>query len=150
MRDTQTLCAVLDQIAHGKVLEAADVLAQRLKALELAAEEGGWASAQYFELIPQDKGTLVSGDERHMLKREQESALRFTSTPQPTPWGGGGSSKGGWPVPGASWQGKEWWNPWNTNTYQPTWKGKGKGKDKGGKKGKTKDKSDSAHTTPPS
>ena len=141
------LCAVLDQIAHGKVLEAADVLAQRLKALEFAAEEGGWASAQYFELIPQDKGTLVSGDERHMLKRGQESALRFTSTPQPTPWGGGGSSKGGRPGPGASWQGKGWWNQ---NTYQPTRKGKGKGKDKGGKRGKTKDKSETTFATPPS
>ena len=126
------------------------MLAQRLKALELSAEEGGWASAPYFELIPQDKGTLVPGDERHMLKREQESALRFTSTPQPTPWGGGGSFKGGWPVPGASWQGKGWWNPWNQNTYQPTWKGKGKGKDKGGEKGKTNDKSETTFATPPS
>lgn len=149
LREMKTLCAVLDQIAHGKVLEAADVLAQRLKALELAAEEGGWASAQYLELIPQDKGTLVSGDERHMLKREQESALRLNSTPLPTPWGGGGSSKGGWPAPGASWQGKGWWNPWNTSHFQPTWKGKGKGKDKGGKKGKSKDKGDSAPTPPP-
>ena len=150
LREMKPLCAVLDQIAHGKVLEAADVVAQRLKALELAAEEGGWASAQYLELIPQDKGTLVSGDERHMPKRERESALRFTSTPQPTPWGGGGSSKGGWPGPGASWQAKGWWNPWNQNTYQPTWKDKGKGKDKGGKKGKTKDKSETTLATPPS
>ena len=110
---------------------------------------GGWASAQYLELIPQDKGTLVSGDERHMLKREQESALRLNSTPLPTPWGGGGSSKGGWPAPGASWQGKGWWNPWNTSHFQPTWKGKGKGKDKGGKKGKSKDKGDSAPPPPP-
>ena len=149
LREMKTLCAVLDQIAHGRVLEAADVLAQRLKALELAAEEGGWASAQYLELIPQDKGTLVSGDERHMLKREQESALRLNSTPLPTPWGGGSSSKGGWPAPGASWQGKGWWSPWNTSQFQPTWKGKGKGKDKGGKKGKSKDKGDSAPTPPP-
>jgi hypothetical protein len=149
LREMKTLCAVLDLIAHGKVLEAADVLAQRLKALELAAEEGGWASAQYLELIPQDKGTLVSGDERHMLKREQESALRLNSTPLPTPWGGGSSSKGGWPTPDASWQGKGWWSPWNTSQFQPTWKGKGKGKVKGGKKGKSKDKGDTATPPPP-
>ena len=131
----------LDQLAHGKMLEAADVLAQRLKAFELAAEEGGWAQAQYLELIPQDKGTLVSGDERHMLKQGQESALRLNPSNQTGQWNAGSSSRGSWPAPSGGWQGKGYWN--SRYPAHAPWKGKGKGQDKGAK-GKNKIKGEAA------
>ena len=56
---------------------AADVVAQRVKALERATVDGHWSSAQFLELIPPDSSTLLErGEEVYLAKKyllEQKS-----------------------------------------------------------------------------
>ena len=145
LREKKTLCAVLEQIAHGKVLEAADVLrSPEAEGPGARSGGGGLGLGPVLRAHHAGQGTLVPGDERRTLKREQGSALRLTSTPQPIPWGGWGSSNGGWPGPGASWQGKGWWNPWSQKTYVPAHvegqrKGQGQGRQEGQDQGQVRD-----------
>ena len=51
-RELRTLAEAIDFLVQGKVVEAGDILAQRFKAVELAATEGSWKIAQHMELIP--------------------------------------------------------------------------------------------------
>ena len=62
-REMRTLCLALGLLANHRIGEAADVLAQRTKALERSAVDGTWARACHLELIPSDGATLLDKDE---------------------------------------------------------------------------------------
>ena len=46
-RETRTLCAALDMLARKLPAHAADVLGQRLKAIEKSCHDGHWQAAQF-------------------------------------------------------------------------------------------------------
>ncbi len=70
MREMSTLSTVLDHLALGRVGQAADVITQRLKAVEVADKEGHWSRATFVELVPEDHATLVPRDEHHLMQKE--------------------------------------------------------------------------------
>ena len=70
-RELRTLAGALDLIAVGNPEKAADLLGQRLKALELVLSDQGWARAQYLELIPQEGAGLAEPEEQRMASKEQ-------------------------------------------------------------------------------
>eukprot|EP00435_Cladocopium_sp_Y103_P069901 s206_g34.t1 len=78
-RELRTLMVVLDLLAKKAPARAADIVAQRVKALERATAEGHWATAQFLELIPtenaglldRDEEVYLSGDESHPARPQQ-------------------------------------------------------------------------------
>ena len=68
-REFTTLAHVLDCIMQGRLPQAVDLLCQRWKALETAVSQGGWAQAQWLELIPSEDVTIVSELEARMLAK---------------------------------------------------------------------------------
>jgi hypothetical protein len=137
LREMQTICTVLDHLALGRVGEAGDVLAQRLKALEVANSDGHWRRAEHLELVTPETVSLVNRSELKLAQREEE-AERKVSQPNfyGKSWGNFEKGKGG-----NQWQ---HWDPKPKGQYKGDSKGKGqywmpkgKGKGKGkGQKGK--------------
>jgi len=128
LREMKTLATVLDHLALGQSQSAADVVAQRLKSVELAATDGNWERGQFLELVEQDTTTLVSQDEKLMISRELELKQKTAKGRHENSYGKG------WQNYDNVWQQGEW----NSNKGQ---KGnsssqKGSGKGKKGKKGK--------------
>ena len=70
-REIQTLSVVMGFLANGKYHRAADVLAQRLKALEQVVVEGGWEKAAFLELFEAPNTAVLSKDEELLLVKEQ-------------------------------------------------------------------------------
>ena len=64
----------MQQPAH-----AADVVAQRMKAVERATQEGNWNTAQHLELISPEQGGMLDRDEQVFVRREAslEQKLRL-------------------------------------------------------------------------
>ena len=83
LREMLTICTVLDHLAKGRNMAAADVLGQRLKAVEAAVVEGNWDRAQFLELTDPDGPLLAERAEQHMTAKEHESKMKL-------------SGKGGW------------------------------------------------------
>eukprot|EP00435_Cladocopium_sp_Y103_P041227 s979_g11.t1 len=111
LRELRTACAALDNIACGRGEVAADILSQRVKALELQLNDNGWQRAQFLELIAPEGAGLAEQDEQRMAARENALEQKMQNQLKPrTSWSGEGKGKGEYPH-------------------------KGKGK-KGGKKGK--------------
>ena len=113
LREIRTVAAALDQIACGQGEIAADILGQRLKALELQMNDGGWQRAQFLELIAPEGAGLAEQEEQRMAAKEQAieaKMLQLVHRPR-----------------GA-------WNP-NDGKGKGEGQNKGKGK-KGGKRGK--------------
>eukprot|EP00435_Cladocopium_sp_Y103_P027212 s1020_g6.t1 len=77
-REMRTIAKALDLIASGAQEEAADLLAQRMKALEMMIADQSWARAAHIELLPPEGATLVEADESWVATREhlQESKMR--------------------------------------------------------------------------
>ena len=69
-RELRTLCLVLDLLATQKHAEAADVVAQRVKAIDKALTDGGWTRAQFLELIPQEGASLLDRDEEVAVSKD--------------------------------------------------------------------------------
>lgn len=87
LREIRTLCVVLDLLAKKEGARAADVLAQRLKALEMALSEDDWKRAQHLELIPLEGSTLAEQDERMMTAKEVELEMKIRNrSDQPQGW----------------------------------------------------------------
>ena len=84
MREMATLCYILDHLAKGRNMAAADVAGQRLKAVEAAIVDGNWDRAQFLELVEPDGPLLAERQEQHMTARELELKQRLA--------GGWGSS----------------------------------------------------------
>ena len=149
-----TLLTTLDHLAGGRWQKAADIIAQRVKALEKHMQDDPtFAQARFLELVDADSTSLVSPDECELMmrNRKREMALATYVRPDPRPWGG---SKG-WKDWGKgkgqqkSWKGDIWEDPTQVaekgaapveNPFEASQSyGKSKGKDKG-KKGKGKGK----------
>ena len=121
-REMLTLSTALDHIAKGRRLQAADVLGQRLKAVEAAIVDGSWDRAQFLELVDPEGPLLAGRGEQHMSQREYDFQRRL-------------STRGGWTSSGPG----SWSNGGGGS------KGSGKGKDA---KGKSKGKKGSGKDTP--
>ncbi|CAE7461731.1 HYDIN [Symbiodinium sp. CCMP2592] len=62
LRELKTLCKTLDLVVEGEARRAADLLAQRVKAIEASLADDHWLKAQFLELVPRE-GSL-HGDRR--------------------------------------------------------------------------------------
>ena len=109
-RETRTLCRALDLLAVKEYGQAADLIAQRVKALERNMVDNHWDRAQWAELLPPEGTTLMDREEDQMLAQEESLQNRLRGK-------GGGYG----------------WQDWRSEKGS---KGKGKGKDKGKDKGK--------------
>ena len=80
-REALTLATALDSLLDGNVDGAADILTQRLKAVEQAAVDGGvWDRAQWFELLAPTAASLASREEVAGAAREQAADRRAWSS----------------------------------------------------------------------
>ena len=76
-RELRTIAKALDLVATGRHPEAADVLAQRYKALELQMADQTWARAQHLELLPPEGASLIDKDESLMATKEQSLDMKM-------------------------------------------------------------------------
>eukprot|EP00435_Cladocopium_sp_Y103_P054677 s172_g17.t2 len=116
-RELKVNATLLDLMVRGQGPEAADILAQRIKALEKSVSDGNqWRRARHLELVePEDVALVDQGEEDMMLREaEREDKVRLGSR-----WN---EEKGSWRK-GAG------------KTYQP---GDGRRKGQEGAKGKGK------------
>jgi hypothetical protein len=67
--EMRTLAAALDCLSKGEVLEAADILTQRFKALEVSHEDQAGERATLAEVVPEQRG-LVTEEERNRMNEE--------------------------------------------------------------------------------
>ena len=121
LREMYTVATALDHLALGRHRQAADLLTQRLKALELASSSGNWERAQFLELLEQDTAPLVDNAEAMMVCKEADFLRKLNKSAN--------SFNNDWSKPNAGWKPNAEWS---------TSKGKGKGKSKGKGKGKGK------------
>ena len=111
-RELRTLCTALDMLARGEPAHAADLITQRVKALEKATQDTHWGSAQYLELLSPEAGGLLDRAEEVYLNREYLLELKLKGMDKAAPRGQRSDQKGGQAEKGGK-KGKE--------------KGKGKG-----------------------
>lgn len=69
-RELKTLGLIMDHLSMSNPSRAADVVAQRIKALEKATIEGHWGQAQHIELLPPENTLLIEKDEETFAARE--------------------------------------------------------------------------------
>ncbi len=83
-RELKTLTKVLDSLARGDPAGAADVVAQRVKALERASHEAHWGTAQYLELLPPENTTLLDRAEENFVTAQYlvEQKLKSYDNPE--------------------------------------------------------------------
>ena len=109
-RELRSWTSLLDLLARREYGRAADVAAQRVKALEQSVVDGGWHRAQFLELIQPEGASLLDRQEEAYLTREAEAAGRRAppmlalpawgeshpapGIPAPPKGGGKGKSKG--------------------------------------------------------
>jgi hypothetical protein len=111
LRELKTLCLALDLLTRGDRRAAADLLCQRVKAVERSLHDGSWTGAQYLELIAPDNAGLLDRDEELMLVKELElenKARAWASHAQrgTIPSSSQGSSVGFPPQQTQTWQGQ--------------------------------------------
>ena len=100
VRELKTLGVILDHLAVNQFAKAADVVSQRIKALERATHEKHWGAAQFLELLPPEGTMLLDRDEEMYLAREYLLDQRLKNYDQPKKWNperpgkGGGKEKG--------------------------------------------------------
>ena len=69
-RELQTVTSAIDRLAKGQVGHAADLLAQRLKAVAHSSEKpGDWNQARFCELSPPTEPSVLALAEQHMLRK---------------------------------------------------------------------------------
>eukprot|EP00971_Amphidinium_carterae_P301482 5990188-Amphidinium_carterae.1 len=90
LRELRTLARALDLLSRQKVGEAADLLAQRVKAVERATVDGHWTNAQLLELIDPEGALLLEKDESLALAKEIAATRKLANQT----WQGKGFSKG--------------------------------------------------------
>ena len=94
-RELRTLVVVLDHLARSAPARAADVVAQRMKALERATSEGSWGAAQYLELIPSEHAGLLDRDEELHITKELNLERKVRGYEPQKPKGGGKNDRRG-------------------------------------------------------
>lgn len=75
-QEVKTLLTVMDHLSAQRYNQAADVLAQRVKAIELAQESGAWETAKFLELVEDDGDPLADRDEQAMILQQ----MRFENS----------------------------------------------------------------------
>ena len=55
----------------GDTEKCADLISQRLKALEMTVHDQNWSHAQFLELIPLESAGLADAEEQRMASKEQ-------------------------------------------------------------------------------
>ena len=83
------LAEALDSLSDGDLAGLGDILMQRFKALELAAQEGSWSIARRLEITGPSELGLASTQERRMAATEELLQLRLQEAQMKV------SSKGG-------------------------------------------------------
>jgi hypothetical protein len=92
-RELKTLGSIMDQLAAGSPSKAADIVCQRIKAVERASHEGHWGSAQFLELLPPENSMLLGRDEEIFVTKEYLLDQKLKSYDRP-PGRGEGGGKG--------------------------------------------------------
>lgn len=77
LRELKTLAQCLDLMAQGEVGRGADLISQRVKAIERATVDNNGQSAQFLELLPPENATLLERDEEVYLAREVLTDLKI-------------------------------------------------------------------------
>ena len=86
-RELRVLTEILDHLAEDAGSKAADIIAQRIKALEQSVQDGNaWKKAKYLELIDSDEVTLSDRGELNMMQKEVELEEKFREKGQWRPW----------------------------------------------------------------
>ena len=70
-RELRTLSQSLDYLSLGDIERCADLISQRLKALEMTIHDQNWSRAQFLELIPLESAGLADTEEQRMATKEQ-------------------------------------------------------------------------------
>ena len=83
----------MDQLAAGFLSKAADIVCQRIKAVERALHEGHWGSAQFLELLPPENSMFLGRDEEMFVTKEYLLDQKLKSYDHP-PGRGEGGGKG--------------------------------------------------------
>ena len=123
LRDMATIAAALDHLACRRAANAADVLAQRLIALEMSSVDRIWDRAQHVELVEQDSAQLADRELHLLANREMKARKEQESlTPRTASYSSRGDS---------SWSGKGSWSRREEIEKSKGYKAKGGGKDKG-------------------
>ena len=73
-----TISCVLDQLVGGQVLQAADILAQRLKSLELMAAGATAEVATQVEIVPKELTDLATQAESRLARKEATADLKLS------------------------------------------------------------------------
>jgi hypothetical protein len=81
-RELKTLFLILDDLCRGDAVAAMDVVAQRIKAVETAEEEGTWQSATHVELAPEAHSSLRSEAEKAHAAKRARDAVRYGLAPR--------------------------------------------------------------------
>ena len=82
LREMRTICTALDHLALHRPAQAADLLTQRLKALEKATIEAHWGSAQFLELLSPESAGLLERDEEVYTNREYLLEMKLKNMDQ--------------------------------------------------------------------
>eukprot|EP00971_Amphidinium_carterae_P076992 1521181-Amphidinium_carterae.1 len=77
LQEMRCWALVLDAITRQELGRASDFAAQRLKALERASLDGNWNLAQYLDLTPSDKATLLDRTEEVKMRREAAQDRKY-------------------------------------------------------------------------
>jgi hypothetical protein len=94
LREMKTLAWAIDELIRGNILQAADVLVQRLIAIENASAEGSWSMARFTELVPDGGASAMPDQERSLVLRHAKAEARLRSGAAGYSPSRGGSPKG--------------------------------------------------------
>ena len=103
-RELRTLAEGLDHLVAGRVAEAADIMMQRFRAVELAQQTGTWDLARHLEVVIPSGVSSVPMALRADLARIQALHVKATESPR-RPSGGGLGIPGAPPGKGAEGRG---------------------------------------------
>ena len=87
LREMRTLTTVLDLLASNQILQAMDILAQRIKSVELFVSQGHWAQGSLLELAAAEgEQRAYSREEIKVAQAEQKAELQMQKAQWQRPW----------------------------------------------------------------
>jgi len=75
--ELQNLACALDHLMRGDVPRACDVLAQRFKAVELAAQEGSWNIARHVQIAGDTRVSTLTQKEMEEATMQERHESRY-------------------------------------------------------------------------
>ena len=88
LREMRTLTTVLDLLASNQILQAMDILAQRIKSVELFVSQGHWAQGSLLELVAAEgEQRAYSREEIKVAQAEQKVELQMQKAQWQRPCG---------------------------------------------------------------